>query len=64
MPVSIFGGVMGLTALSFAWSLADQTWHVGSFPATVIGWAAILAFLTLTVAYLTKWARHPAARSR
>ncbi|HEY4336068.1 MAG TPA: SLAC1 anion channel family protein [Puia sp.] len=60
MPVSIFGSVMGLTALSFAWALADHTWHLGMSLSKGIGWTALIVFLVLTGAYGVKWARYPA----
>jgi tellurite resistance protein len=61
MPVSLFGGVMGLTALCFAWRLAHQVWHVGSLIAEIIGYTAILAFVLLTITYTAKWIRYPVA---
>jgi tellurite resistance protein len=59
MPVSIFGGVMGLSALCFAWRLASKAWHVNGLIAEVIGWTAILAFVLLTIAYIVKWVWYP-----
>src|SRR6187402_1147841 len=60
MPVSLFGGVMGLSALCFAWRLANQAWHVGSLIGEIIGCTAILAFVLLIIAYSVKWVRYPA----
>jgi tellurite resistance protein len=51
---------MGLTALCFAWRLANQAWHVGSLIAEIIGCTAMLVFVLLTIAYTTKWIRYPA----
>ena len=59
MPVSLFGAVMGLTALCFAWRLASQLWHLGSAVAEGIGIVAIVAFIIVTLAYLVKWHRYP-----
>jgi len=61
MPVSLFGGVMGLSALCFAWRLASQAWHIGKLFAEIIGCTAILAFVILTIAYTVKWIRYPAS---
>jgi tellurite resistance protein len=60
MPVSLFGGVMGLSALCFAWRLASQAWHISSSTAEIIGCMAILAFVVLAIAYIVKWVRYPA----
>jgi tellurite resistance protein len=59
MPVSLFGSVMGLSALCFAWRLANQTWHLGGTFAEIIGYTAILCFILLTIAYAVKWSRYP-----
>jgi tellurite resistance protein len=59
MPVSLFGAVMGLTALCFAWRLADEAWHVGSVIGEVIGYTAILVFIILFIAYTVKWFHYP-----
>jgi tellurite resistance protein len=60
MPVSLFGGVMGLSALCFAWRLASEAWHTNTFIAEIIGWIAILAFVLITITYTAKWIRYPA----
>jgi tellurite resistance protein len=59
MPVSLFGAVMGLTALCFSWRLADKAWHVGSLPGEIIGGAAIGTFILLAIAYAVKSMRYP-----
>ena len=60
MPVSLFGAVMGLSGLCFAWRLASQVWHTNRLIAETIGWAAILAFTLLTISYTVKWVRYRA----
>src|ERR1700712_3177867 len=60
MPVSLFGGVMGLSTLCFAWRLAVEAWHVSWLIAEIIGSAAILAFVLLMITYIVKWIRYPA----
>lgn len=59
MPVSLFGAVMGLSALCFAWRFANQSWHFGSIFAEIIGGTAILCFILLVIAYVIKWLRYP-----
>lgn len=61
MPVSLFGGVMGLSALCFAWRLASKAWDISTLIAEVIGCMAMLAFIVLAVAYIVKWIRYPAS---
>jgi tellurite resistance protein len=60
MPVSLFGAVMGLTALCLSWRLADDVWHVGNLPGEIIGGAAIATFVLLAIAYAVKWMRYRA----
>jgi tellurite resistance protein len=61
MPVSLFGAVMGLTALCFAWRLAAQAWHFSTLAAEIIGLIALLVFIILVAAYIVKWRRYPAS---
>src|SRR3982751_3955169 len=58
LPVSLFGAVMGLTALCFAWRIAGKVWHVSGLTGEIIGALAILVFILLTTAYIAKWIRH------
>lgn len=58
LPVSLFGGVMGLSGLCFAWRLADQQWHFGNLVSEVIGSLAILCFVALSITYLVKCVNH------
>jgi tellurite resistance protein len=58
MPVSLFGAVMGLTALCFSWRLADKSRHIGTFIGEVIGFTAIGVFIILAIAYTVKWMRY------
>jgi tellurite resistance protein len=60
MPVSLFGAVMGLSALCFAWRLASQSWHINRLIGEIIGWVAVLVFVLLTITYTAKWIRYPA----
>lgn len=60
MPVSLFGGVMGLCGLCFSWRLASELWNFSNWIGETIGIAAIIAFILLTVVYLIKLKRYPA----
>jgi tellurite resistance protein len=51
LPVGMFGGVMGLTGLSVAWRLAHRHFGAPLWISQVIGAAAVLAFLSLAIAY-------------
>ncbi|MDB5134564.1 MAG: C4-dicarboxylate transporter, partial [Mucilaginibacter sp.] len=61
MPVSLFGAVMGLSGLCFAWRLACPELHANKLIAEIIGWTAILAFVLLLLTYTFKWIRYPAS---
>ena len=54
LPVGMFGGVMGLTGLSVAWKLAHQHFGTPLWISQMIGAAAVLAFLSLAIAYGVK----------
>ncbi|WP_232628111.1 SLAC1 anion channel family protein [Methylobacterium sp. Leaf118] len=54
LPVALFGSVMGLTGLSVAWRLAAARYGLPALVADAIGWAALVAFLALALAYGTK----------
>jgi tellurite resistance protein len=59
LPVSIFGAVMGLSGLSFAWRLANNLWHFGSAISEIIAAIAIVLFIVLFVAFIVKFWRTP-----
>jgi tellurite resistance protein len=59
LPVSLFGGVMGLCGLCFAWRQACELWHINRLIGELIGFIAILAFIVLTVTYLAKCFKFP-----
>jgi tellurite resistance protein len=59
VPVSLFGGVMGLCGLCFSWRLAEKAWGFGNLTGEVIGITAIISFLLLSVVYAVKWAKYP-----
>ena len=54
LPVALFGSVMGLTGLSVAWKLAAVQFGLPNEVSVVIGVIAIIAFITLSVAYILK----------
>lgn len=59
MPMSLFGGVMGLCGLSFAWTLASSIYPSLKNISGLTGIVAVAAFILLTILYLTKWKRFP-----
>ena len=61
LPVGLFGSVMGISGLSVAWHLASGRYGLSLSIAQAIGGLAIVAFVAMTVAYLTKFAHAPQA---
>ncbi|MFC3559074.1 SLAC1 anion channel family protein [Pedobacter jamesrossensis] len=59
LPVSLFGGVMGLCGLSFCWRLAEKSWGIHPYFSNAAGVLAVLCFLILFVAYVIKIFRYP-----
>jgi len=64
LPVSIFGAVMGLSGLSFAWRLAAKLWPMNFNASEGIGAIAILLFLVLLVSFMMKFRRYPLLLSK
>jgi tellurite resistance protein len=60
LPVSLFGGIMGLTGLYFCWEWTEKTWGCSPIIKIPIGGLAIFLFIVLTVAYLLKIIKYPA----
>ncbi len=61
LPISLFGGIMGLMGLSAAWRMAHNLLPVPETIATGIGGFATVAFVILTVAHLVKLVTAPQA---
>lgn len=61
LPITLFASVMGLSGLALVWRRAARVWGVPQWPFQVLLAAAVLAFLVVGAAYLTKWIRHPGA---
>ena len=59
LPVSLFGGIMGLTGLSFAWQWANKTWGLSLPVNNIFGALSIMLFLILLVAYCIKIFKYP-----
>ncbi|MCQ6957027.1 SLAC1 anion channel family protein [Mucilaginibacter aquariorum] len=59
LPVSLFGGVMGLSGLCFSWRIAVDLWLMNHFIPDVIGILAILSFVSLFSAYIIKVMKYP-----
>ena len=63
LPVSLFGGVMGMTGLAVAWRLAADQYGVPAWIGNAITLAALLAFAAISVAYAVKaWQGFDAVR--
>jgi tellurite resistance protein len=61
LPVSLFASVMGMSGLSLAWSLAHHTLGVSSAIGEGVGVVAILLFIAMSLGYLGKAIKFPAA---
>ncbi|MFM0065622.1 SLAC1 anion channel family protein [Paraburkholderia aspalathi] len=59
LPVNLFGSVMGIAGLSIAWRIASHEFGVSPLISEVVGVIAVIVFLTLSVGYLIKSAKHP-----
>jgi tellurite resistance protein len=59
LPVSLFGGVMGLCGLCFSWRLAADHWHLDHRIPEVIGNLAIASFIILFIVYTIKCFKFP-----
>ena len=59
LPISLFGSTMGLTGLSVAWKLAHAIFGMPLWASDLIALVAILAFITLVLAYGVKLAHAP-----
>lgn len=61
LPVNLFASVMGLSGLSLAWSMAHRTLGVNGAIGQGVGVTAILVFIALSLGYLGKAIKFPAA---
>lgn len=61
LPVNLFASVMGLSGLALAWRLAHGSLGAPALVGEAIGALALVAFVLIAAAYLTKLAKYPAA---
>lgn len=61
LPVNLFASVMGIAGLAIAWRHAVPWTAVAARIADLVGTLSIAVFFALSVGYLLKAARHPAA---
>lgn len=61
LPVGLFGSVMGLTGLSVAWTLAATRYGLTAWPSQMLAAFAVVDFVALGLAYLTKLVTAPEA---
>jgi tellurite resistance protein len=59
LPVNLFGSVMGISGLSLAWRQASKLFGTPLVIADMIGILAVIMFITLGIAYISKWVLHP-----
>ena len=59
LPVGFFGSVMGLTGLSVAWQFAHMRYDAPEWIAHILGVAAVVAFIALSISYLIKLVTSP-----
>ncbi|WP_141502944.1 SLAC1 anion channel family protein [Paenibacillus luteus] len=59
LPVNLFASVMGISGLSLAWIQASKLFGTSRVIADMIGIVAILAFVALSIGYISKWVLYP-----
>ncbi|REE87465.1 tellurite resistance protein [Paenibacillus taihuensis] len=59
LPVNLFGSVMGISGLSLAWKQSSHLFGSSPIIAEGIGMVAIMMFIVLTIAYVSKWIHYP-----
>lgn len=59
LPVNLFGSVMGISGLSLAWKQSSHLFGSSPKIAEGIGMVAIMMFIVLTIAYVSKWVLYP-----
>ncbi|MCY9659298.1 SLAC1 anion channel family protein [Paenibacillus chondroitinus] len=59
LPVNLFASVMGISGLALAWRQASKLFGASLVIADVIGIIAVLAFILLSIAYISKWVLYP-----
>ena len=61
LPISLFGGIMGLLGLSAGWRIAHTVLGVPEAAGAAIGLVAVAAFAIVTLAYIVKLVTAPQA---
>ncbi|CAH1203823.1 Tellurite resistance protein TehA [Paenibacillus allorhizoplanae] len=59
LPVNLFASVMGISGLSLAWRQASKLFGTSLVIADIIGIAAVLMFIVLSLGYISKWILYP-----
>ena len=59
LPLNLFASVMGLSGLTLAWRVAHPSLGLPAFVGEAVGALAVVVFVLLAVAYLTKLTLHP-----
>ena len=61
LPVSLFGGILGMAGLSFSWNMAAHKWGFRPWAGQSLGILTLAFFIILCAAYVIKWIRYPAS---
>lgn len=61
LPIGVFAVVMGIGGTSLAWRRAVPALHAPRLAADALAWTALVVFVLIAVAYLSKVVLHPAA---
>jgi tellurite resistance protein len=59
LPVNLFASVMGISGLALAWRQASKLFGTSLVVADIIGIIAIVVFIALILAYISKWVLYP-----
>ncbi|KRE51941.1 SLAC1 anion channel family protein [Paenibacillus sp. Soil724D2] len=59
LPVNLFGSVMGISGLSLAWRQSSKLFGTSPIIAEVIGLIAVIMFIALSIAYISKCVLYP-----
>jgi tellurite resistance protein len=59
LPVNLFASVMGISGLALAWRQASKLFGTSLVVADIIGIIAIVVFIALSLAYISKWVLYP-----
>lgn len=59
LPIGLFGGILGMTGLTFSWKLAEKEWGINPMVGNALSVLTVTLFLALIFAYGLKWLKYP-----